>query len=129
MELSKIYGVSEQALKLSAKRADILANNIVNSSTPGFKARDLDFKSILQNEKFLKSSELQTTNPQHIALNSLDYSPALQYRIPMQPSLDGNTVDPNIERVNFMENAMKYQVSLNFVNSTTEKLKKAIQGE
>jgi flagellar basal-body rod protein FlgB len=129
MELNTIFGLSEQALKVSAKRADVLANNLVNVSTPNFKARDLDFKNALANINSTDGTILKTSNPQHLPANQDSFESSLRYRNPMQPAVDGNTVDPDVERVKFMENAMHYQVSLSFVNSASQQLKKAIVGE
>src|SRR5579863_3513516 len=112
-----IFGISGNALRLCENRAEILTENIVNSSTPHYKARDIDFHKLVKQS----SSENGTDN-------TADHMP-LMYRIPMQKSADGNTVDAELERKNFIENAMNYQVNLTFVQNKSEQLMHAIKGE
>jgi len=124
---SKLFGLSEQALQLSESRAVMLTNNLVNSSTPHYKARDIDFNKAMQNAN--QDYSLQITNPNHIqAQNSVGGQKVL-YRIPMQMALDGNTVDEDIERKNFIENALRYQVNLTFIQNKSDELVKAMKGE
>lgn len=125
--MDSIYGVSEQGLKLCEERAVMLTNNIVNSSTPHYKARDFDFHKALQGIN--ASPTLQTTHSSHIPLSQeVSGGVTSQYRVPMQMQLDGNTVDEEIERKNFIENALRYQVNLTFVQNKTEQVMKAIKG-
>lgn len=123
----------QEALNLRAERQQVLANNIANADTPGFKARDFDFArelaSAVQNGRPGGSSmNLATTSPRH--LQGRLESPAvheLLYRVPDQPSLDGNTVDMDRERTAFADNAVRYQASLTFMNSRLQGLKSAMQ--
>lgn len=126
MMSNNIFGLSEQALGLCEERSVILSNNIVNSSTPNFKARDIDFRAIMGSVK--DHRDLTLTDPKHIALNPVVH-PRELYRIPHQTSLDGNTVDPEIERKNFMQNAVRYQVNLTFIKNETNEMLKAMKGE
>ena len=120
----KIFGISEQALQVCESRAVTLTNNIVNSSTPNYKARDIDFHQVMQNAG--QHYAMSQTNAGHLpATNEIDGG-RLQYRIPMQDSLDNNTVDPEIERKNFIENALRYQVNLTFIKNESDKLTKAM---
>ncbi len=125
----KIFGIHAQALRLRAERAQILASNLANSDTPGYKARDIDinstFSHTLENE-----TNLMTTNSAHFsgATESLSGIP-MQYRIPNQPSIDGNSVDIQIERAEFMQNALMYQASLRFATGRVRGLMTAIRGE
>ena len=123
-------GVHEQALLLRERRAEILANNLANADTPGFKARDLDFKGALQQAISLSDPPgLRTTDSQHIQSMSGSADGDLLYRIPMQPSIDGNTVDTDIEMANFARNAMDFQASLTFLQSKFRGLRSALKGE
>jgi flagellar basal-body rod protein FlgB len=125
---TKIFGISEQALQLCEDRAVMLTNNLVNSSTPNYKARDIDFQKELQKAQG-NAFTMRTTSAQHINPKAQDTDAAILYRVPNQKSLDGNTVDDEIERKNFIENALHYQVNLTFVRNTTTEMMKAIKGE
>ncbi len=134
--LDKFFGISQQALKIHSRRAEVLAGNLANADTPGYKARDIDFKAALQQVKTgMGDVTLRTTNPNHI--NSAGTSPGriddvlgeMKYRIPSQPSLDGNTVDSLKEKAAFMENALLYQTNLQFLGGKIKHLKSALKGE
>lgn len=127
--MDSIFGLSEKALKLTEDRSVLLTNNIANSSTPHYKSRDIDFHQTLQETNSI-TADLLTTHPNHIKPSSeLSEGAHTMYRIPMQMSLDGNTVDEEIERKNFIENALNYQVNLTFIKNKTDELRKAIKGE
>lgn len=129
MSFDKLLGVHAQALQLHAKRAEVLAGNIANADTPGYKARDFDFHKVMQQQAAQKST-LTTTHQRHISLDEGGISPAeMAYRIPTQPSLDGNTVDSQLEHAAYAENALQYQASLRFLGGTIQTLKKAIAGQ
>lgn len=125
----KIFGLSERALQLCEDRAGLLTNNIVNSSTPHYKARDVDFHKLIKDVSGQDNSSLLRTNPHHLSPSNEKLGERTQYRVPMQKSLDGNTVDDEIERKNFIENAINYQVNLTFVQNKSDQLMKAIKGE
>lgn len=110
-------GIHPQALALRSQRAEILASNIANADTPGYKARDIDFKAVLANADLQSGSALRRTHPQHIQVASTGNSAELLYRTPDQSSLDGNTVDIHREKSAFAENALRYQASLHFLSS------------
>jgi flagellar basal-body rod protein FlgB len=123
-----LFGVAGRALQLCEDRTALLTGNIANASTPNYKAKDIDFaKMIKQAEE--SDSFLQTNNPKHINTSSGVDSESIMYRVPMQKSVDGNTVDGEIERKNFIENALNYQVNLTFIQSKSDQLMKAIRGE
>lgn len=127
--MNKIFGMAEQALMLTEERANLITGNLVNSATPNYKAKDIDFDRAIQ-DATNKTHALNTTHANHLHPSSALASGAnIKYRIPMQTSMDNNTVDPEIERKNFLENAIKYQVSLTFVQNKTDSLMKAIKGE
>ncbi|MDE1463503.1 flagellar basal body rod protein FlgB [Spartinivicinus poritis] len=125
-------GVHPQALLLRGKRAELLADNLANSDTPGFKARDIDFKQVLNrvNEQQTgKKLPLQQTHQDHLAGLSQKQDVDLLYRIPIQPAIDGNTVDTQQEYAIYARNAMDYQSSFEFLNSKFKGLIKVIKGQ
>ena len=129
MKLDDVFGIHERALLLRSERAEVLAANLANADTPGYKARDFDFKAMLANEVD-NSSRMRTTQAGHIQAEDGMVPPAqLLYRTPMQPSLDGNTVDTEQEHTAFSANAIEYQASLTFVNSKISGIRKALRGE
>ncbi|MGD8588178.1 MAG: flagellar basal body rod protein FlgB [Chromatiales bacterium] len=129
MKFDDIFGVHAQALQVRTKRSEILASNLANADTPGYKARDIDFSQML-NQSEQSAVRILRTDQRHIQPDN-DLIPPMQllYRTPMQPSLDGNTVDTEQEHVAFSANAMEYQVSLRFLNDKISGLRKAIRGE
>jgi len=119
------------ALKLRAGRQELLASNIANADTPGYRARDIDFGKSLREALAGRSGAPQLANTQsgHIATaQSSSFGAPLLYRTVMQPSLDGNTVDMDVERAQFAENAIRYEANLTFINSQLKTLLAAIQG-
>ena len=133
ISFSSALGIHEQALGLRAQRAEVLANNLANADTPGFKARDIDFKAVLggqmNSQGMGKSLEMQTTNGQHLPHGQLGGPDALLYRTPSQPSMDGNTVDTQEEMAEFMKNTLQYQSSFQFLSGRFKSLNNAIRGE
>ncbi|HEX8542363.1 MAG TPA: flagellar basal body rod protein FlgB [Pseudomonas sp.] len=125
----------QDAMSLRAERQQVLANNIANADTPNFRARDFDFSaelsSALHNGRFNERGiTLATTSDRHLHADSDSFSTReLQYRVPDQPSLDGNTVDMDRERAQFTDNAVKYQASLTLLSSKLQSLKTAMQSE
>lgn len=122
-------GIHDNALLIRSERSSVLANNLANADTPGFKARDIDFKAILSGEVERHSSlGVEKTNSRHIPGREHDEWQKL-YRHPLQPSIDGNTVEENVENKNFTENAMSYNASFEFLNGKFKGLTGAIRGE
>ncbi|OHV12025.1 flagellar basal body rod protein FlgB [Kushneria phosphatilytica] len=128
----------QQALNLRDERQKVLSANIANADTPGYQARDFDFRSELdQAVKRGGSTEgngglaMATTSSRHIPGQAPGNGSVsnLMYRVPSQPSLDGNTVDMDMERVNFADNAVHYQADLQFITSRLQGLKQAMQPE
>jgi flagellar basal-body rod protein FlgB len=129
MHIDDLFGVHALALQVRSKRSEILASNLANADTPGYKARDIDFQQVLQSLN-QDSVRLLTTHQAHIRSDTnLFHTEQLLYRTPMQASLDGNTVDTEQEHVAFSANAMEYQVSLRFLNDKINGLRKALRGE
>ncbi len=130
MNLDRALSIHAQALSLRAERAEVLATNLANSDTPGYKARDLDFNAALH--QALGGQEtvvLRTTHPVHLGASGFARETVLRYRMPNQPSLDGNTVDARREHAEFLDNAIRYQVSLTFLSGRLRSLLTAIRGE
>lgn len=130
MKLDQAFGIHEQALKLRSYRSELLAGNLANADTPGYKARDFDFAQVLRGE-LQPSAHLNTTNARHIGAGGPDIARqvTLGYRVPQQPSVDGNTVDADVEQMAFTRNAMEYQASLSFLGGRIKGLLSAIRGE
>lgn len=121
-------GIHEQALLMREQRSSLLAANIANSDTPGYKARDLDFRALLQGAVHGGSASLETTDTRHIGVGS-EAAPQALYRVPSQPSVDGNTVDAQLENAAFARNALEHQASFQFLNGKFTGLMKALKGE
>lgn len=128
ISLEKIFDIHTKALQFREKRTQVLASNLANADTPGYKARDLEFNSVLKGAQN-RSVRIKTTHPQHIAPQQNFSGAKLLYRIPNQPSLDGNTVESHIEQGKFAENTLRYQASLGFINGSVSGIKKALRGE
>jgi len=129
ISFEKAFGVHPDALLIRDQRSTLLAENIANADTPGYKARDLDFQSALEGAKARQSGDLGRTDPRHFEISTATRRGDPQFRVPNQPDTgDGNTVDIHEERNAFARNAMEYQATLNFLNSRISGLKKAIGG-
>jgi len=133
ISFDKALGIHEKALGFRAQRAEVLANNIANADTPNYKARDMDFSSVLAAEADKQQKgriALDRTNSRHIEAEGLAMmDDTLQYRTPMQPSIDQNTVDAQIEQSNYTENAVGFQASFTLLNSKFKGLVSALRGE
>ena len=113
ISFDKAFGVHQYTLSVRAKRAEVLSSNIANADTPGFKARDINFSQALQDAQGQQGFGLSTTSEKHFALQ-MDSPGTTQYRNPLQPDTgDGNTVDVQQERSEFLRNSLEYQASLN----------------
>lgn len=128
INFDKALGIHPQALALRGRRSEVLAANLANADTPGYKAQDIDFKAAL-NRASVKAPSLKVTHSNHISTNQSVMGERLMYRIPLQPSLDGNTVDSQVEQTKFAENALQYQANLQFVTGKFTGLRSAIKGE
>ena len=118
------------ALSLHAQRLDLIASNIANSATPGFKARDIDFASAFKDARETGGINLAGTNRRHLKTQA-DAGSAVKasYRVPNTASLDGNTVELGTEQVAFAENAARYEATLGIMNGRIQTLMSAIRGE
>ena len=128
MKLDDALGIHVKALQLRARRSEILAANLANADTPGYKARDFDFKAVLRDE--LPVAGMAVTHGSHIRDEEGPVgSSRMRYRVPMQPSLDGNSVDTQLEYSSFATNALGYQTTLRFLNGKIQSLLLAIKGQ
>lgn len=128
IDFQPALGNHELALRVRSYRTEVIAGNLANADTPGYKARDIDFRQILQGER--ERLPLRTTDPSHLSPPSVTpFGEALKYRVPTQPSLDGNTVDPSLEQAAYGENAVRYQATLRFLGGKFKGLMTAIRGE
>lgn len=131
-KLDEVMRFHQAALNLRVARQELLASNIANADTPNYKARDVNFSDVLRNAMAGTAEELPVvqTSPAHLAGNSGESilgSPVM-YRKPLQPSADGNTVDMDVERAQFADNALRYEANVMFVNEKLKGILSAIQG-
>lgn len=130
INFNSALGSHESALKFRADRAEVLANNLANADTPNFKARDIDFNSRLQGEMQGRTLSMSATDDQHVNLSSgIDSGADLLYRSPLQPSIDGNTVEEQVEHAEYMKNALQFQASFTILNGKFKGLQRAIKGD
>lgn len=131
-KLDAALGFQREALNLRVQRQEVLAANIAHADTPNYKARDFDFSSRLSQavEQGRKSDSfsLSTTSARHLAGQASSMPDQdLLYRVPSQSSIDGNTVEMDAERVNFADNAMRYESNLTVLGSKIKTLLSAVQ--
>lgn len=130
--ISENFDFYQKALSLRQQRQEILASNIANADTPNYKARDINFAATLRDamgeHMRLPDTQLTLTSPRHIPAQALSADPVdILYRQPTQPSLDGNTVDMNVERIQFTGNTMHYQTDLSVLSQRIKALNMAMQ--
>jgi flagellar basal-body rod protein FlgB len=134
-QLEAAFNYHQQALGLRQQRHQVLASNIANADTPNYKARDIDFaselkKAVEQGRPAGNGLAMARTSERHLAGQAMAAPRQdLLYRVPDQPSLDGNTVDMDRERTQFADNAVRYQAALTIMNSRIQGLKSAMQPE
>ncbi len=122
----------QKTLDLRAYRQQVLASNIANADTPNYKARDFDFAGELSRATDAQSGklELRTTSSRHLQSNQDNpLGVDLRYRASLQPSIDGNTVDMDVERAQFTDNAIHYQFAVDRITSRVKNLLTAVQGQ
>lgn len=131
-KLDAALNFNREALNLRAQRQEVLASNIAHADTPNYKARDFDFSSRLteavERGRASQSMSMSVTSSRHIRAEAQAMPDQnLLYRVPTQSSIDGNTVEMDAERVNFADNAMRYEVGLSTVSSKIRSLLAALQ--
>ncbi|MBI4696214.1 MAG: flagellar basal body rod protein FlgB [Gammaproteobacteria bacterium] len=122
------FGIHALAMEVRSKRAEVLAANIANADTPNYQARDFDFKAVLNGMQ--SGTTLARSDERHLSNgNDMYFGTDLQYRMPAQGALDQNTVDVQAERAQFLDNALRYQASVRFMDSRLTSLVRAFRGE
>lgn len=127
MEFNSL-ALHENALRFRAHRNEVLASNIANADTPNYKARDLDFGAALKGAQQQHLGLTKTSELHREAWGTSRSGGKLMYRVPVQPTLDGNTVEADVEQAKFAENAVQYRASLAFLDGSIRTLKFAIKG-
>lgn len=130
ISINKVMQYHETALLLRSKRSEVLASNIANANTPGYKAQDFDFSRALQQAQSSQQSSMIKTHPNHYGTSSNSVDVSMQYIVPFQTGTgDGNTVDLPSMQTAFAKNAMEYQMSMRFLNSKIKGMMSALKGE
>lgn len=129
ISFDKALGIHAEALQVRSQRLEVLASNLANADTPHYKARDIDFRAALGTAEQGGALKLLRTQTGHLPVSGSVGALQTQYRVPTQPSLDGNTVDPQLEHAAFSQNAVQYQASLDFLNARFRGLRTALKGE
>ena len=136
INLDTYLGVHADALKIRGQRTEVLARNLANADTPGYQARDIDFRAALAQAGGAPGADvpvgMRATNVNHISTSddaSGVANPNLKYRVPLAPALDGNTVDVQMEQAAFAENSVRFQATLTFLQSSFRGLITAITGQ
>ena len=124
--IDRLFGVSPQALSIRSQRFEVISANLANADTPGYKARDIDFASALRWAEDEQTAPAKTSF-EHFEVDDAKHD--LMYRQPFQSSRDGNTVETEQEHAAFMDNAIRYQASLNFLDGRIKSVLLALRGE
>ena len=127
--LQNPLGIHGTALKLREQRTAVLASNIANVDTPNYKARDMDFSSLMA---ATQNNAMRTSHSRHIGVSNyqaLQGDGMIKYRMPNSASLDGNTVEVNTENNLFTENSLRYQATSTFLNNRIRGVMSALRGE
>ncbi len=135
LDLNTYLGIEPDALKVYAQRAEVLAANLANADTPGYLARDIDFRAALaaagSQGDALKPAATGTDEPTagSNAAGNVSTEQFLKYRVPLAPSLDGNTVDSQMEESQFAQNSVRFQAAITFLQDRFRQLTTAITGQ
>lgn len=128
INLDQLTGFHQKAIALRNDKMEIISGNLANANTPGYKARGLDFKKAMEGARMSQGHELTRTHDNHLA-GRMTSQTEIGYRIPSQPDTgDGNTVEVQRERNEFLETGMRYQASVEFLNGKIKGMKKALSG-
>ncbi len=128
ISFEKAFGIHPQSLQIRSKNAEVIASNIANADTPGYKAKGMDFKTALAQAASKQQSGMSRTHEKHFDVRT-EMNNGVEFRTPNQPDTgDGNTVDAQMERNLYLENSMHYQASIQFLNGKIKGLKQAISG-
>jgi flagellar basal-body rod protein FlgB len=123
---SNPLGIHERALQARSQRMELIAQNIANADTPQYKARDLDFKQVMNQQL---GQPIRATDDRHYAIAETTDSNAVKFRVPFNTSFDDNTVEISVEQSNYGKAAADYQATLSFLESRVSGIRKALKGE
>jgi flagellar basal-body rod protein FlgB len=124
----KGFQLHSQGMQIRAQRAEVIASNIANADTPGYKAKGLDFKQALAKAATNQQMGMTRTNDKHFDVRT-ELNNSVDYRVPNQPDTgDGNTVDVQVERNLYLKNSIEYQEGVQFLNGKIKAMKKVISG-
>lgn len=132
-KLNTLFTFQQKALSIREAQQAVLASNIANADTPGYQSRSIDFNHQLKqsiNRDVIKEKNisLTVTNKSHIERQGVNHAILdLKYRIPYQTAMDGNTVDMDIERSHLLDNTLKYQADLTFMNNHIQSMQSVLQ--
>lgn len=128
ISFNNALGIHQHTVGVRNRRAELIASNIANANTPGFKAKGMDFSVALQAAASKARVGMSKTNERHLYAGKTIVGEEL-YRVPTQPDTgDGNTVDVQLENNLFMQNSLEYQAGLDFLGGKFEKMTKALGG-
>jgi flagellar basal-body rod protein FlgB len=126
ISLDNYFALQQRILQVRNQKTEVMASNLANADTPGYKAQDIDFNEAMEAASHMRSHSLKRTHDKHFEVTMVSNN-ELKYRIPTQPDTgDGNTVDVQLERNLFMENSMRYQATTQFLNGKISGMKKAL---
>ena len=124
-----LFSLTTRAMQAQMVRMNAATSNLANADTPGYKARDIDFRAALSEAQGTQGVRMRTTHASHMPVAEGVLGQPLMYRIPTQASLDGNTVDPQLENAAFAENAARYEATMTFLNRKINGLRSVLKGE
>lgn len=128
ISFDKGFELHAQGMQLRAQRAEVIAGNIANADTPGYKAKGMDFQKAMQQASQLQQTGMKRTNAKHFDVRT-GINNNVDFRVPDQPDTgDGNTVDVQVERNLYLENSLEYQAGVQFLNGKIKALKNVISG-
>jgi flagellar basal-body rod protein FlgB len=130
LDIYKNFDLNARALSVANQRLELLADNVANADTPGYKARDIDFRTAMQSAANGGELGLDATSRRHVQPNGTagPNTATPMYRVPDQPALDGNTVDSQRENAAIAETSVRYQASLTFLSAQIRTMRDAING-
>ncbi len=128
INLDKLVGFHQNALKIRNDNMEVISGNLANANTPGYKARGIDFQNAMAKAQHSSGQSMTRTHEKHMS-GGMVSSTEIGFRIPSQPDTgDGNTVEVQRERNEFLDTAMRYQATVEFLSSKVKGMKKAISG-
>ena len=123
--LENPFGIHEKALAVRNQRMELISANIANADTPSFRAKDIDFQKVLANTN---PSPMAATNSRHFDTGEVENMNGIVYRTPYNSSVDGNTVEINVEQAKYVEAATQYHATLQFLESRISGIRKSLRG-